>query len=60
MEEKAKKLNIPHYACTGRCGTVKDVSGKCPTSGCKRARNPLTECNCKDGKHSKVFSLYNW
>ncbi len=51
IEEAAK----PHYACIGGCGRVSDTMIKCSSIGCWRARNPLTECSCTDGKHTQIF-----
>lgn len=54
-----KKLPHPisHYVCTGGCKQISHNPGKCTTSGCPRARNPLNECKCKNGKHGKLLYL---
>lgn len=52
-----KKISLPHYVCTGTCKSVSESSGKCPTPGCPRARNPLTVCHCQDGLHGKLILL---
>jgi len=64
MSKKTKKspaekpsLPIPHFVCTGGCKFVSTSPGKCPTRGCVRARNPLSECNCQDGKHGNLLFL---
>jgi len=60
MKEKTKKskLTIPHYVCIGWCGFESDTPGKCHTPDCRRNRNPLTECHCQNGKHTKLHRLY--
>jgi len=55
--KKTKKTLAPHYVCTGGCGQISDVYAKCTTRGCIRNRNPLTLCNCKNGKHGKLSTL---
>jgi len=60
MDKKEKKENEKpkiHYVCTGGCGFVSENPGKCPTLGCPRARNPLTLCQCSDGKHGNLLYL---
>ncbi len=56
-QDKLKKTEEikPHYVCTGGCLYVSDKPGKCPNPGCPRARNPLTLCNCTDGKHGDLL-----
>jgi len=54
---KKLKLPIPHYVCTGGCNFVSNEPGRCPTPGCWRARNPLSECNCIDDKHGDLPTL---
>lgn len=48
-----------HFVCIGGCGIVSDKQGKCNSVGCWRARNPLAECDCEDGKHTAFFEMYN-
>jgi len=43
-----------HYVCTGGCLQVQYSPGKCTHVGCPRHRNPLTECNCRNGKHGDL------
>lgn len=50
---------IVHFVCIGGCGLVSDIQRKCATPGCWRARNPLGECDCTDGKHVEFFKIYN-
>lgn len=50
-------LPIPHFVCTGGCKFTAVNPGKCPSLGCPRARNPLTECSCHNGKHGKLLFL---
>jgi hypothetical protein len=50
------KLPIPHYVCMG-CRFTANEPGKCPTGGCPRHRNPLSQCQCKDGKHASIPEL---
>ena len=58
MEKKNKlSLPIPHFVCTGGCKYVSKIMGKCPTQGCPRARNPLSECRCKNNKHGNLLDL---
>ena len=49
-------LEKVHYVCSGGCGFVSNTPGKCYTPGCYRFRNPLTECQCKDGMHQDVIT----
>jgi hypothetical protein len=49
-------LNKIHYVCMS-CRSSTNDRGKCTTPGCPRARNPLSECQCKDGKHKEVPKL---
>ena len=57
-KEKKLKLNKIHYVCTGGCKFESNEPGKCHTVGCFRVRNPLTKCDCKDGKHGNWLT-YN-
>ena len=50
-------LPNPHYVCTGGCKSVSIEPGKCSRSECPRARNPLTACSCRNGKHGKLLYL---
>lgn len=56
-ETSAAQTQEPHYVCTGGCKFVSQSEGKCNSSGCPRARNPLTECFCTDGKHGDLLYL---
>ncbi len=47
-----------HYVCIGGCGKVSQTQDKCNSIGCWRARNPLAECDCSDGKHTEFFIMY--
>jgi len=49
----------PHFVCIGGCGKVSPTQDKCNSVGCWRARNPLAECDCTDGKHTEFFKMYN-
>ena len=40
-----------HYVCSGGCLTVQYQTGLCPVPGCYRYRNPLSQCDCTDGRH---------
>ena len=40
-----------HYICTGGCKGVSEVEGVCGAETCPKHGNPLTSCDCKDGKH---------
>ena len=55
MANKKEEKPKVHYVCTGGCGFVSDKPGNCPTVGCYRYRNPLTECHCTDGKHNGLL-----
>ncbi len=46
-----------HYVCSGGCGFVAKRPRKCNRPGCPRNRNPLTLCECTDGKHERVKHL---
>lgn len=48
-----------HFVCIGGCGIVSEIQGKCITHTCWRARNPLGQCQCKNGKHTAFFRIYN-
>ena len=49
----------PHYVCIGGCGKTSQTQDKCNSIGCWRARNPLAECDCTDGKHTEFYKIYN-
>lgn len=34
---------------------MSDKPGVCETNGCKKEGQPLTECNCTDGKHEEAM-----
>ena len=57
QEKDTPALPIPHYVCTGGCGFVSETPGKCPSIGCYRSRNPLTQCCCEDEKHGNLLTL---
>ena len=54
-----KKPILPsiHYVCTGGCQLVSPTQSKCMSSDCPRVRNPLTICECTNGKHGKLLLL---
>jgi hypothetical protein len=45
-----------HYICTGGCGGVAETSGTCKAEDCPNHGEPLEECSCTDGAHSKKES----
>lgn len=47
-----------HYVCIGGCGKTSQTQDKCNSIGCWRARNPLAECDCTDGKHTEFYKIY--
>lgn len=49
----------PHFVCIGGCGKISPTQDKCNSIGCWRARNPLAECDCTDGKHEEFYRIYN-
>jgi hypothetical protein len=60
VNQAKKAVNSkPHYVCTGGCRYVSKEPGKCSTPGCVRARNPLSLCQCLDGRHSHLVNLNN-
>ncbi len=59
MDENLDKKQKIHYVCIGGCGIVSDEQSKCSSQGCWRARNPLGECTCTDGKHIDFYKIYN-
>lgn len=58
ISEKKSPWNKIHYVCSGGCKFVSNEPGKCMSSGCMRARNPLSECKCTNNKHEPWIS-YN-
>jgi hypothetical protein len=40
-----------HYICTGGCEGVSDKEGTCQAETCPKHGQPLTPCDCTDGKH---------
>jgi len=57
VTKKPKSVVKIHYVCMGGCGLVSEQRVKCASLGCVRNRNPLSECKCVDGKHSKIPKL---
>ena len=49
---------MKHYICTGGCKGVSDKPGVCQAEGCPKHGQPLTECNCTDGKHRELEEGY--
>lgn len=43
---------MKHYICTGGCDGVSNESGECQAIACPKFGQPLTECECADGKHA--------
>jgi hypothetical protein len=52
---ETEEVKKPHYACLGGCGKTSETIAKCSSIGCWRARNPLAECYCTDGKHAEIL-----
>ena len=46
-------VRMTHYVCTGDCGGVSDEAKSCDAEDCSKYGEPLTECNCDDGKHNE-------
>ncbi len=46
---------MTHYVCTGGCNGLSDTEGACQMKDCPKYGQPLTACNCEDGKHSEAF-----
>jgi len=46
---------MEHYICTGGCKGVSDQPGLCQTLDCPKHGEPLTACDCTDGKHHGAF-----
>ena len=46
---------MSHYICTGGCQGESDKAGVCNAESCVRHNQPLTECDCEDGKHYGAF-----
>lgn len=44
---------MKHYICTGGCEGVSGQSGTCQAQSCLKYGQPLTECDCTDGKHQE-------
>jgi hypothetical protein len=42
---------MTHYICTGGCGGVSEVAKTCGAETCPKHGDPLTPCDCTDGKH---------
>jgi len=42
---------MTHYICTGGCGGVSETEGTCQAEDCSKHNEPLTNCDCTDGKH---------
>ncbi len=42
---------MKHYICTGGCEGVSETPGTCQAETCPKHGQPLTECECADGKH---------
>lgn len=44
-------MYMTHYICTGGCGGVSEKEGTCQALTCPKHGDPLTACDCMDGKH---------
>jgi len=47
-------MDQEHYVCLGDCEGVSDKTGVCQAPSCITFGQPLSPCNCTDGKHSKM------
>jgi len=43
---------MKHYICTGGCNGVSEKPGTCQALACPKNGQPLTGCDCGDGKHT--------
>jgi len=44
-----------HYICTGGCKGESETPGTCQAVTCPKHGQPLTACDCTDGKHHGQF-----
>ena len=44
---------MTHYICTGECAGISEKAGVCQSPTCSKHGQPLSECDCSDGKHGK-------
>ena len=49
---------MPHYTCIGDCKGISMQPGSCKAKECDKHDQPLTECNCTDGKHRELEEGY--
>ena len=45
--------SMKHYICTGECAGASEKPGVCQSQMCSKHGQPLSECECPDGKHGK-------
>lgn len=50
-----KVKNMTHYICTGGCKGVSEEQKNCGAEDCSKHDQPLTACDCTDGKHNGAF-----
>jgi len=48
---------MKHYICTGGCEGVSDTPGTCQAIACPKYGQPLTTCDCADGKHKLATKM---
>lgn len=46
---------MQHFICTGGCDGESETVGVCQAESCKKEGEPLTPCNCEDGKHEEAL-----
>jgi hypothetical protein len=51
-------MDKSHYICTGECEGVSNTPGVCRATDCNRFEQKLVECNCVDGDHRVVRSVF--
>ena len=44
-------MDMTHYICTGGCEGVSEVAKTGGAETCSKHGDPLTPCDCVDGKH---------
>ncbi len=46
-----------HYICTGGCGGESSNPKVCESEMCVKEDEPLTSCECDDGRHEGAYHL---
>ena len=55
MVAETVSVKMTHHICTGSCKGVSEEAKNCGAEDCPKHGQPLTQCDCTDGKHNGAF-----